>query len=440
LAARVGAEVGGKWTLEAVVGVGGMAAVYRARHRNGHQVAIKILHSELLLHPNLVERFLREGYVANKIRHPAVVPVVDDGTLPDGSPYLVMDFLDGEALDLHVGAPGRPARRPPFSEAEAANLFGTIADVLILAEQERLIHRDIKPANIFQKNDGSIVLLDFGIALIEAEPIEGATGTGISVGTPGYMAPEQARARKDLVGPSSDRFALAATVLTLLAGRKLRGANTHAEEFALAIMQPFPAAASLGLAIRPAFAAVLDRALAFDIASRHPTGRAMRTEFDLAMAETRPSPRAAAGPQLDGPAAARPPSGEDTSTDAAARPPGTAVGEETASRSPLKWPLVVAGLAVVSAATLGGALALRRSPVTVAPAASGNESLASTRSLPPERPEAPSAAPAPAPLRPLASVATAPASTPTRVLAPKPATARPPHSSPPPGSPLDEFR
>ncbi len=285
LQARVGTVVAGKWKLAALIGVGGMAAVYRAVHRNGHVVAVKVMHRAVLQHDNLVERFLQEGRVANLIHHPAVVPVIDDGHLPDGAPYLVMEYLDGEAYDAFVGVHGGRAPRRRIEEPEAAFVFAQVTAVLVQAEELRLIHRDIKPANLFRVVDGSVRLLDFGIARLLAEPISSGTATGMAVGTPAYMPPEQARGRTELVGSHSDQFSLAATILTLLVGRKLRRAETNAEEFAIAMMQPFPKASAAGLEIRPAFGEILDRALSFDISERFPSAASMKSALERAFPE-----------------------------------------------------------------------------------------------------------------------------------------------------------
>src|ERR1700733_969438 len=96
---RIGALLDGKWRLESLLGVGGSAAVYAATHRNTKRAAVKILHPELSTHSELVARFLREGYVANKIGHPGTVAVLDDDRAEDGSVYLVMELLDGVSLD-----------------------------------------------------------------------------------------------------------------------------------------------------------------------------------------------------------------------------------------------------------------------------------------------------------------------------------------------------
>ena len=262
-----------------------MATVYRARHRNGHRVAIKVLRSDLVVHRTVVERFLVEGYVANRVDHPAIVRVLDDGIADDGCPFLVMELLEGTSLDLHVRR-GKKERLPPLSEEEAGSVVETLAEVLVEAEASGVIHRDIKPSNVFRTRDGAIKLLDFGIAFVADEPIAHATATGMAMGTPAFMAPEQARGRKELMGAWSDQFSAAATVLTLLAGRPLRGGGTYAEDFAMAMVQPFPRAATLGVPIGPALGAVLDRAVSLDVGARFPSA----TSFLQAIRDARRTP------------------------------------------------------------------------------------------------------------------------------------------------------
>src|SRR3954470_9392927 len=105
--ARLGRTVHGKWKLEALVGVGGMAAVYEARHRNGARVAIKMMHKRFSADQELCRRFLREAYLANAVQHPGVVVINDDGTDEEGTPFLVMELLEGDSLEaLRQGAGG----------------------------------------------------------------------------------------------------------------------------------------------------------------------------------------------------------------------------------------------------------------------------------------------------------------------------------------------
>src|SRR2546425_2976573 len=98
---RVGSVIDGKWTLDSLLGLGGMAAVYSSTHRNGKKGAVKILHAHEALDPGVKGRFLREGYVANKVDHPGSVSVIDDDEAPDGTVYLVMELLEGESLETH---------------------------------------------------------------------------------------------------------------------------------------------------------------------------------------------------------------------------------------------------------------------------------------------------------------------------------------------------
>src|SRR5262245_38776410 len=102
--ARVGARLRDKWHIDALIGLGGMAAVYEATHRNGKRAAIKILHAEAAMVPDIRARFLREGYLANRVSHPGAVSILDDDVDVDGTVYLVMELLEGQTLDAFRGA------------------------------------------------------------------------------------------------------------------------------------------------------------------------------------------------------------------------------------------------------------------------------------------------------------------------------------------------
>ena len=159
--ARLGMVLREKWRLQALLGVGGMAAVYAATHaNNGKRVALKVLHAELASNPEVKSRFLREGYVANKVEHPGSVQVLDDDTAEDGSPFLVMELLEGVTLEEHrERAPGGV-----LSSAEVVIIGERILDVIAVAHEKGIVHRDIKPDNIFLTSNGVVKLLDFGIA------------------------------------------------------------------------------------------------------------------------------------------------------------------------------------------------------------------------------------------------------------------------------------
>ncbi|MGH7293742.1 MAG: serine/threonine-protein kinase [Polyangiaceae bacterium] len=198
---RVGSVLNDKWTLERLIGVGGMAAVYAARHRNGARAAVKVLHPELSRHREVRERFLREGYAANKVEHPSVVKVMDDDVIasgPDaGTAYLVMELLEGESLQ------DRLERGPPVSEREFLAIAEKVLDVLDSAHARNVVHRDLKPENLFLLHgDGGndtdplrVKVLDFGLArLLDGQTI---TSYGLALGTPSFMSPEQAAGRID---------------------------------------------------------------------------------------------------------------------------------------------------------------------------------------------------------------------------------------------------
>ena len=142
--ARVGRLIGGKWRLDALIGVGGMAAVYMATHRNGSVAAVKLLHEEVALNEEVRERFLREAYIANKVGHPGTVKVLDDDADENGTPYLVMELLQGESIE---GKAEKNGGRLPI--AETLDIIDQTLAVLEAAHKHAIIHRDLKPENLF---------------------------------------------------------------------------------------------------------------------------------------------------------------------------------------------------------------------------------------------------------------------------------------------------
>ena len=221
--ARVGSLLDGKWTLDNLLGYGGSAAVYGATHRNGKRAAIKILHAHCAADPELVARFVREGYLANKINHPGVVSVLDDDTSEDGSVYLVMELLEGRSFERH----GRGIVAP-LTVSEALQVAYDLLDILVSAHVIGLVHRDIKPANLFLTSEGQLKILDFGIARLSESFSEGVTQTGMLMGTPAYMPPEQARGRWQDVDARSDLWAVGVTLASLMTGKRPRTADTAA--------------------------------------------------------------------------------------------------------------------------------------------------------------------------------------------------------------------
>jgi serine/threonine protein kinase len=271
--ARVGMLLRDKWRLDSLIGVGGMAAVYAATHRNGKRVAVKMLHEELSHESEVRTRFLREGYAANTIQHEGVVSVLDDDIAPDGSAFIVMELLEGETVDRRWERQGRK-----FSVEEALVVSDQLLDVLAAAHARNVVHRDVKPENLFITKAGVLKVLDFGIAKVfertESRPT--ATQAGMVMGTPAFMAPEQALARWDQVDGRTDLWAVGATIFTLLSGRHVHDAPSSHELLILSATSPAPALASVAPGVPADVAAVVDKSLAFDRGGRWPDARAMQ--------------------------------------------------------------------------------------------------------------------------------------------------------------------
>ena len=278
--ARIGAVLQDKWRLETLLGVGGMAAVYSARHRNGKRVAVKMLHTEFSHHEQMRTRFLQEGYAANAIHHEGAVSVLDDDLAPDGSAFLVMELLEGETVEQRWE---KQSRRLMVDEVLA--IGDQVLDVLAAAHAKNVVHRDVKPENLFITKTGVLKVLDFGIAKVfeqeKARPT--STQTGMIMGTPAFMAPEQARGRWDDVDGRTDLWAVGATMFTLLSGRYVHEAPSSHEQLILNATAPAPALGSVAPAVPSEVAAIVDRALAFDRAQRWPDARSMQQPIRAAL-------------------------------------------------------------------------------------------------------------------------------------------------------------
>ncbi|MCA9602619.1 MAG: serine/threonine protein kinase, partial [Myxococcales bacterium] len=192
---KVGLVLGGKYRILRKLGAGGMGSVYEAEHELiGKRVAIKTLNAEFVKEPSVVERFRREARAATAAGNEHIIDVTDLGELPDGSPFLVMEFLEGQDFSGVLESEGAlPAGR-------VARIVRQVCDALGAAHAQGIVHRDLKPENIFlvqRKGDRDFVkVLDFGISKMR-EAGEGVnkslTQTGTALGTPHYMSPEQAQ-------------------------------------------------------------------------------------------------------------------------------------------------------------------------------------------------------------------------------------------------------
>jgi serine/threonine-protein kinase len=210
-------RVVGKYRIEAELSRGGMGAVYRARHELiDRGVAVKVLRPELSEDPELVTRFVNEAKAASAIDHPSIIDVLDFGYTDDGQAYLVMELLDGESLAQRL------ARRGRLPAGEAVAIVRSIAGALSAAHAKGIIHRDLKPDNVFLIADPDLgeraKVLDFGVAkLLDAANQAQHTQTGALMGTPLYMAPEQARAA-GAIDARADLYSLGCILYELLVG------------------------------------------------------------------------------------------------------------------------------------------------------------------------------------------------------------------------------
>jgi serine/threonine-protein kinase len=199
------------YEVEAVLGRGGVGVVYRARHlRLNRPVALKMLLAGPYARPEELERFLREAEAVAGLRHANVVQLYDVGDA-DGRPYFTMELVEGGSLAHKLADAPLPARR-------AAALVTAVAEAVQAAHQSGIVHRDLEPGNVLLTPDGTPKVTDFGLAR-RLEGGSGLTLSGAPLGTPSYMAPEQARGDQAAIGPATDVYALGAILYECLTGR-----------------------------------------------------------------------------------------------------------------------------------------------------------------------------------------------------------------------------
>ena len=226
----------GEYKLEQRVGEGGMGVVYAAVHPMiGKRAAIKILRHELCRDPDQIERFIDEARAVNRIGHPNIVDVFAFGEMPDGRSYLVMEWLQGESLRQRL-------ERGPLTVHELCDMLRPLAKALEAAHAAGVIHRDLKPDNVFlveQREERQVKLLDFGIAKLQRtdRTIE-KTATGAIVGTPKYIAPEQAKGHA--IDARVDVYSLGALAFEAVAGRPVFDADNAMEMVAKHLMEEAP--------------------------------------------------------------------------------------------------------------------------------------------------------------------------------------------------------
>jgi eukaryotic-like serine/threonine-protein kinase len=269
--ARVGQTLNGKWQVDRLIDVGGMGAVYEATHRNGRRAALKVLHARFALEPEVRRRFLREGYVANKIGHPGAVAILDDDIAQDGAPFLVMELLDGESLSATLSRRGGV-----LPVVEALAITGQVLEVLTAAHDHGIVHRDLKPGNIFVTKTGHAKLLDFGLARVrDGTSSLIPTAVGIVMGTAGYMAPEQARGQSDQIDARSDIFSVGAVLFRAISGRRVHEMKTAFDMTLAAMKDRVASLSTVAPSAGPALVAAVDGALVFEKERRWQSAAAM---------------------------------------------------------------------------------------------------------------------------------------------------------------------
>jgi serine/threonine protein kinase len=264
------------------LGGGGMGVVYKAEDTQlGRFVALKFLPEELAQDRKFLERFRREARAASALDHPNICMVHEIGE-HEGKPFIVMQYLEGQTLKYCITA-------RPMKTEELLELGIQIADGLEAAHTKGIVHRDIKPANLFATRDGSLKVLDFGIARVkEAAASQGggnATGTGMLLGTPAFMAPEQAYAKASEIDGQTDVWAVGATLFTLLSGQFVHQGENASQLMIQAATARARPVSSVVPDLPPRVAEVIDRALAFEKTFRWPSAAAMREAVKQASLE-----------------------------------------------------------------------------------------------------------------------------------------------------------
>lgn len=254
---KPGALVLGEYTVECLVGVGGMGSVHKAHDRDGQIVAVKVLERD---EQHFNERFAREAQMLMQLEHPAIVRCIESGVTDGGDHVLILEWLDGIDLATRL-------RAKPFSLSEVLQLIARIAHALEFAHSRGMVHRDVKPGNIFLPAGevASAKLLDFGMARWTAA--KALTVTGTQMGTPAYMAPEQIRGERH-IGPRADIFALGCVFYECLTGRPAFAGEHTMAVFYKILVEPTPTLERNTVAGTPEIGALVERMLA-----KHTTDR-----------------------------------------------------------------------------------------------------------------------------------------------------------------------
>ncbi|HEY6460534.1 MAG TPA: serine/threonine-protein kinase [Polyangiaceae bacterium] len=443
---EIGQVIDGKYRVASVIGEGGMGAVFGGEHLRLHRkVAIKVLHAAMARDAEVVRRFEREAQAAGKIGNDHILEVLDIGELPDGERFIVMEFLEGEPLNTRL------ERLQRMTPQQTYPVVRQLLEGLAAAHAAGIVHRDLKPANVFIQREKAgrpdyVKIIDFGISKFQnVGGDEAKTRTGMIIGTPLYMSPEQARGLSE-ADARADLYAVGVILYESVTGRvPFTGASPTDLLFQIALSTPPPIASIVG-DVDPAFCSIVERAMARDPNARFQSGAEFIAALDAwanaGQGVAAPGPRTM---PVGLPYGMAPPVSSLAST------PGPGPGTPWASSQSLPQPpaparnpgaiVAVLALAVVAVLGLGGlALAIKARSNASAASAAASASAVATAPAPTA-----SVAPAPVPSAPPAEVVTlapqpsappAPETSATRpATVARPATPPPAHRPPPSAPP-----
>ncbi len=276
----------GPYAVGGVIGSGGFGTVYAAKGPDGGEVALKVMAS-YLASQDVLRRFEREGTI--RIEHPNVVRVLDAGATPEGERYIALELLHGEPFTKLLS-------RAPLPPSEVVRIGMDVCAGLSAAHEQGVVHRDLKPGNVFICDDGSVKVLDFGIARwLEPDPSSQLTREGSVVGTPGYLSPEQARGMRE-IDARTDIWALGVILYQALSGISPFLRDSSVATILAVVLEEADPLASRAPPLPAGLAAVVDRCLTKDPSARWPSAPALAEA--LGSIDVDASPREAVAPAM----------------------------------------------------------------------------------------------------------------------------------------------
>jgi serine/threonine protein kinase len=272
----IGTLIDQRFQIKELLGVGGWSRVYRAHHKRlGTPIVLKVMHTHLVQDTEKLKRFQREADISSRMRHTNIAKVMEFGLMPEGQPFLVMEYLEGETLNMILD------RQGPFAWQQVVLIINQAAEAFAYAHDQGVIHRDIKPSNLLLTTDGTIKVLDFGLAKASLQaPGRGSslTKAGQTMGTPDYMSPEQCQGM--ILGPPSDIYSLGLVAYELLTGTKVVSGSTTFEIMRQHVDKP-PPPFKPALRIPSSVQDAVFKALYKQPLKRYESMRAMRAAFDV---------------------------------------------------------------------------------------------------------------------------------------------------------------